>query len=540
MKFPALLLGVALLALPARAALQNVFYIGVDNNTQSEFEQENAQLAHYYWENGNYTVFSPAENWTGGQETFGDQPGAATTNALGFPRALTTGYTQTNIYFMLDAAEAGLNQPMRLVVDIISLGGGSVHDLDVRLNNAAPFAAQTGIAGNQTWTIDTTAGAMGAVTGPNVLRIRRTGGAGGASPWIQFDYIHLQADPAAQYISTFVSNDYMIRPGEAAALSWTLFEPAATVSITPGIGDVTHLTSGGAGSIEGIAPTANTTYTLTATHNGQSQTRTVTINYSPWEGIFEAGIDNASNAEFSHEVAADDDYYFAGDYTSAGGPNQAAHELLNDDTDTNTAAGRTGNPAIGFERAVAEFDPHTNIWFVPNPAQVNLTARHRITVDVNSVGSAGGGTQTHNMEVLLNDKLLHTRNNITGATPVQFEVTGLTSGMKTGPNKLTIRRTGGTLAGYIVFDFVMMEYLAGAEPPAVTVTDDPILGTHTIAWAAAAAKTYRVQKSTDTGATWTDMAAGFPTGGASSASLFYEDRVTPYTDPRPDYRVLLE
>jgi hypothetical protein len=535
MKIQAFILGLALLALPARGAFQNVFMLGTDNASQADFEQENGNLAHYYFENGNYTSLG-GQDWVSGQEVLNN---AVAGDTIGFPRALTSGYTQTNIYFNLDAAEAGPNQPIRLTLDIFGLGGGSVHDLDVRLNGAAPFATRTGIAGDTNWVINTTAGAIGAVSGPNVLRIRRTGGAGGASPWIQFDYLRLEADPVVQYINTFTASDWLLRPGETATLNWTLFEPGATVSINQNIGDVTPLTVAGVGSVP-VSPASTTTYTLTATFNSQVQTKAVTVQTSTWEGIFEAGRDDGSNAELSHEVAADDNYYFAGDYTSAGGPNQAADELLNDDTDTNTPAGRTGNPAVGLERAVVEFDPETHIWFIPDPAKVNVTARHRITVDVNSVGSGGGGAQTHNMEILLNDKLLRTEPPLTGARLVQFEVTGITSGLKTGPNKLTIRRTGGILAGYITFDYVMMEYLPGAAAPAVTVTDDAILGTHTIAWTAAAAKTYRVQKSADAGATWTDLAAGFPTGGAPSTSLFFEDRTTPPADPRPDYRVLLE
>lgn len=536
MKPSCLFLSVLLLSgLPACAAFQDVFLIGTDNATQSEFEQENAALAHYYWENGNYSALG-GENWASGQEVWNN---GVAGDALGFPRAFTTGYTQTNVYFQLAAAEAAPNQPVRITLDLIALGGGSVHDLDVRLNAGAPFAAQTGIAAAQTWVINTTAGAIGAVAGSNVLRLRRTGGAGGASPWIQLDYLRMEVDTAPQFINAFTVSDWLLRPGETTTLNWTLLEPAATVSINQGIGDVTALTTGGVGSVS-VSPSVNTTYTLTATFNSQSQTKQVTVQTTTWEGIFEAGKDDGSNAEFSHEVAADDDYYFAGDYTSVGGPNQAANELLNDDTDTNTPAGRTGNSAIGFERAVVESDPHTNLWFVPQAGQVSVTARHRITVDVNSVGSAGGSAGTHDLQILLNDKLLRTETGITGPRLVQFEVTGLTSGLTAGPNKLTLRRTGGTLAGYIIFDYVMMEYLPGASPPVVTVTDDSILGTHTVSWTSASGKTYRVQKSADAGGSWTDLAAGFPLGGAPSTSLFFEDRITPHTDPKPDYRVLLE
>lgn len=384
---------------------------------------------------------------------------------------------------------------------------------------------------------------VGIITGPgadNIVTLRGVSyNTGGGGNWMGVDYVKVDIDNAPLIISTFTTNDALLRLGESATLSWGLAEPGATVSISPAIGDVTAITVGGAGSIQ-VAPSANTTYTLTGMFGGQTQAMTVTINVTPWSGIFEAGIDNASNAEFSHEEAADDNYYFAGDYASAGGPNQTANERLNDDTNTDTPVGRTGNPGVGFERALTELDPHQNIWFIPNGAFVDPTARHRITVDVLSVGSPGGAAQSHNMEILLNDRPLRTETNITGARTIQLELAGISSGLQLGPNKLTVRRTGGTLAGWIFLDFVMMEHTAGAPPPAVTLTADPILGTRTLSWTSAVAKTYRVQRSADSGATWTDLAAGFPTGGAPAANLFFEDRVTPYTDPAPTYRVLPE
>jgi hypothetical protein len=87
---------------------------------------------------------------------------------------------------------------------------------------------------------------------------------------------------------------------------------------------------------------------------------------------------------------------------------------------------------------------------------------------------------------------------------------------------------------------VMLEQMAGTLPVITGITHDSILGTHTVNWTALTTRTYRVQKSADAGATWTELGRGFPTGGATSTSLFFEDRVTPWTDPVPTYRVLLE
>ncbi len=76
-----------------------------------------------------------------------------------------------------------------------------------------------------------------------------------------------------------------------------------------------------------------------------------------------------------------------------------------------------------------------------------------------SVGSASGSTQTHNLEIKLNGQVLRTENAINAPRLIQFELGGISSGLKNGPNTLTLRRTGGIFAGFIVFDYVMVEYL---------------------------------------------------------------------------------
>lgn len=377
---------------------------------------------------------------------------------------------------------------------------------------------------------------VGIVTGAgadNIVTLKGISYSGsGGGNWMGVDYVKLDIDNSTLLVNTFSTNDALLRPGESATLSWTLAEPTATVSIDQGIGNVT-----GTSSIV-VSPVANTTYTLTATLGGQTQTKTVTVNVTTWNGIFDAGIDDSSNAEFSHEDAADDNYYFAGNYTGIGGPNQLANEVLNDDTDTNTVAGRTGNPAIGFERALTELDPVQNIWFVPSPSFLAPEARIRVTADV--LTASGNNA----LEFSMNGTVLKTQASIVGPSLVQFEVTGLTSTMVTGPNKLTIKRVAivgsTTVGGNVTFDYLMLEHLPGTLPTITGITSDSILGTRTVNWTSAAGRTYRVQKSADSGATWIGLAQGFPTGGSPGTSLFFEDRVTPWTDPTPTYRVLLE
>jgi hypothetical protein len=384
---------------------------------------------------------------------------------------------------------------------------------------------------------------LGIVTGPgadNIVTLKGVSyNAAGGGNWMGVDFVRVDIDSTPLIVNTFTTNDSILRPGESATLSWTLAMPDATVSISPGIGDVTALTSQGSGSIS-VSPATTTVYTLTASANGQTQTKTVSISVSTWAAIFEAGRDDASMAEFSHENAADDDYFFAGNHTASGGLNQPVDESLNDDTNTNTPAGQTGNPAIGFERALTEADPRLNVWFIPPPPHADPTARHRITVDVLGVGSPAGGAQAHRLEIYLNDKLLRAENSLTSARTIQFEVTGITSGLRQGSNRLSLVRTGGNLAGWINLDHVMMEYAPGDAPPAISISKDPILGTRRLSWTSSPGRTYRVQASTDTGASWLDLIGGFPTSGAPGTSLLFEDRTTPHSAPDPAYRALLE
>jgi hypothetical protein len=259
---------------------------------------------------------------------------------------------------------------------------------------------------------------------------------------------------------------------------------------------------------------------------------------SLWEGLFEAGSDNNSHADFSHEVAADDDYYFAGDFTALGGPNQTQPEVFNDDADTNTAAGRTGDPSIGFERALTETDPQTRIWFTVPPEKGTPVSRLRVSVELLQAISPGGGSN-HTIEISLNGRVVRTESNVTSPRLIQFETSGAVAELQPGPNVMQLHRTGGSAGGYVTFDYVMLEWLPGTSTTVTGIVDDPILGTRTVYWDATPGGVYRVQKSAD-GVLWENLAIGFPTGGSPGTALFFEDRLTPLTDPQPQYRVIVE
>ena len=553
----------AMQALPARAAL--LWVVGIDNaawdfdaTTQgngggpnSSFVQENGVVNALPGSPANAEINGLSDNdyyfagsYSSIISTNGSYApvGAVAANEESVERAFAGGDTAMRYHFNVPASY-GPNDRVTVSFDALNLdtsGADPRWGVEVYINGILVRPEE--IIRAAQFDVDYTSppktlAEVGIVTGPGADNIVTLKGisynAAGGGNWMGVDYVKMDIDNSALVVSSFTTSDPLLRPGETATLTWVLAGPGATISINQGIGDVTSLTTGGTGSIV-VNPTVNTTYTLTATSGAQTQTKTVTVNATTWNGIFEAGVDNASRAEFSHEDAADDDYYFAGNYTSAGGPNQLANESLNDDTNTDTVAGRNGNPAIGFERTLTELDPILNIWFVPPPAMVTPEASIRITADVLTVSGVNA------LEFSMNGNVLHTRNSISGPGVVQIEVTGITSSMVSGPNKLTIRRVGTTLGGNVVFDYVMLEQLPGTLPAISGVTHDSILGTHTVNWTAVPGKTYRVQKSADSGASWTQLTQGFPAGGASVTSLFFEDRVTPWTDPVPAYRVLLE
>ena len=282
-------------------------------------------------------------------------------------------------------------------------------------------------------------------------------------------------------------------------------------------------------------PTTATTYTLVATKDSRVQSRSVAIQTSAWDGLFELGRDDAAATEFSHEAAADATYYFAGDYSSAGGPVLAQDESLNDDTDTNTQAGQTGSPQIGYPRSLSEADPEITIWFTVPPAKGTPVSDLQVSADVLSV-IAGS---SHLLQFSLNNQVLNTTTAITSARLIRFTTTGALAELHPGPNFLKIRRIGTTGGASLTFDYLMLEWLPGTLPNVTSITDDPVLGTHTVHWEAAVGKMYRVQKSVD-GVAWDSLITGFPTGGATATTLFFEDRLTPPADPRPQYRVVRE
>lgn len=75
----------------------------------------------------------------------------------------------------------------------------------------------------------------------------------------------------APTITSFAATPSTISPGQSSTLSWTVSGTATSLTLTPGIGDMTGATS------YSVSPSATTTYTLTATGEGGTVTSTATV-----------------------------------------------------------------------------------------------------------------------------------------------------------------------------------------------------------------------------------------------------------------------
>ena len=262
-----------------------LWQIGTDNNTQSEFGQEQ----------GGATAAPGNPNFKDDDYYFAgvypDPIGivAETEPELDFERAILTVDPRVRIHFNLDELNVDPAARLRLIVDICCTNhGGDVGappntgpiSFAGLFNDVEILSATTSGTDNQeeTFTSDAfTAAEVSAVTGENIITIERPETGGGN--WMQFDYIRLEVDTdslgCSDPICSFGTDTTLIQPGGATTLNW-ITDPTATLSIDNGIGNVDGQTTSGVGSIQ-VNPTENTTYTLTSTRGGDVETSEVTV-----------------------------------------------------------------------------------------------------------------------------------------------------------------------------------------------------------------------------------------------------------------------
>ena len=199
--FFALLLGIAIMTSSSSRAA-NLFTLGIDDDTQAEFSQENGPQAGP----GSATVFDDDYYFAG---TYGVGVVQADEDLKNFDRAIANNDPTNRIHFNL--VELAGAQDLTLTVDLIAAGwwdaaaadagaGTGTHDVSIDFNGVN-IHAQTGIVGDTLLKLDFSSASVNAVAGENVIEITRTGGDskgdGGNAGWIQFDQVTLDGRPAA-------------------------------------------------------------------------------------------------------------------------------------------------------------------------------------------------------------------------------------------------------------------------------------------------------------------------------------------------------
>lgn len=250
-------------------------------------------------------------------------------------------------------------------------------------------------------------------------------------------------------INSFTASGTSIKTGESVTLNWDV-DPAATVSLAPTFGDMSARTTAGVGSFT-VAPQANTTYTLTVTRSGFSAQASVTVIVNPFMPLWQVGYEDNSQAEFAAEnssvnlppgspTAADNDYYFAGQYAEIG--------LV-----------ETTEPVGNFERAIKPSDYVTRIHFNLTPAQAASDNLFRVTFRLfgfNTDPAYPLGNLSW-VTAKWNDIQVLTNADIADPTILQATFVAGDVGAAVGENLLTIERSA-TGNEWVQFDYIKAEY----------------------------------------------------------------------------------
>ena len=173
-----------------------------------------------------------------------------------------------------------------------------------------------------------------------------------------------------------------------------------------------------------------------------------------FETVWQAGFDDESQNEFSHESEIDDDYYFAGTYgigtVEADEPWHLMERAL------------YGN---GF----GEGDSISRWHFNLDTSHVAEDTTLRVTFDLIWPGS-DANTSSHDLRASFNGAVIGSLNGVSEAKNWQLSFAPGEVGAGTGENVLEIARTGGingdspSVYGWIQFDYVRLEAAAVPEP----------------------------------------------------------------------------
>jgi len=455
---------------------ENIFTLGIDDESQAEFSQEsfNSNSAP-----GSPTLKDDDYYFSGNYDGIGVLQ--SDEDIVNFERAVTNGDKNNRIHFHLDSNDI-INNEYTLTVDLIGGGwwdapagasgaGWGIHDVHANFNGVEIFA-ETEIVENRLVTAVFDASSVNAVAGENVIEITRTGGDskgdGTDYGWIQFDYITLESSAVAEpglIQSFFADSSEVAADSPTVTLSWQVdSDPEISVFIDNGIGEVTAITSEGAGSID-VRISAVTTYVITVKGvDGDEETASVTIEYQPYAEIWTVGLINGSQAEFSQEKGTsneesegsplfqDDDYYLAGNYEGAIGNLESDEEWSN------------------LDRAVTSNDPNNRFHFLLDSLEADESSQMRFTMNLiwggwwdAEANSSGEGFGTHDVEIKFNGNVISTHSGITENELIVEAFSGEEGGAVQGENVIEVSRTSGDSkgdggnSGWIQIDYASLE-----------------------------------------------------------------------------------
>lgn len=203
----AALIALSLAASSAHGAFITRWQAGVDNNSNSDFGQENGSLNS-----------APGSATTRDDDWYlaGDYPAPIGTLAsdealLNFERALTIADHTNRIHFNLSAAELVEGREFRLLIDNISnsITSGTIA-FSVLFNDVNVFNGTVTTTGGGLFTTPAfLATAVNAVEGENVVTLTRTTTGGS---WMQFDYVRLETQVPEPGIALAVTALLVITP----------------------------------------------------------------------------------------------------------------------------------------------------------------------------------------------------------------------------------------------------------------------------------------------------------------------------------------
>ncbi len=279
-----------LFQIPVRAEFVILWELGADDNNQADFSQESGineppgqvslpdEVPEGSENDGAFILSSKDDDYYFAG-TYPDPIGEVEQDEpwKAFERAVTTWDMNSRIHFILNAEQVVPTNRLRFTIDTFwpgAVSGPSVHDLQI-LMNGVEIRHQIGIAADMLIEITVSAGAVEAVEGENILEIVRTGGS--ADSWIQFDYLRAEVDTdvCPNPVCDFSASATTVDPGQEVTLSW-IASPESTLVLNPGAVNLNQHGANGLGSLK-LAPDGTTTYILSATKDGVTENREITI-----------------------------------------------------------------------------------------------------------------------------------------------------------------------------------------------------------------------------------------------------------------------